>query len=492
MKLYWKLLSLFCVFILHYVHMQAQGLAPAIPNANTSRFGRSGTDFASTATVMPSSFATSVSVIAVNTNYFTVRLNLGILTNVGYHDMVDENNRPIGQLTTSSTDGDIDNYSNYSISPPESAPSGYTLQGTQYVNSAGRRIQYYRIPRLVYGSSSNLVTGISWRYHGHLTRTSPANITDFVGHYITAEAAVNANQASVSISPSSRTVTAGTAITFTASGGSGTGAYTWGGEGAGTGSSKTITFNTVGTYNVTVYRAASTGYNASNTASASITVTPAEQATVSITPISQTVAVGSTISFSASGGSGTGAYRWGGDASGTGTSKSVTFGSAGTRTVTVYRAASTNYNESNLATATINVVSAPPSLTLTVSSQSKIFPEDIITLNVNALISFGTIAYYDWRVVSPNTTSAYSRHNGPSNPLSGVHQYTVTSIGQHRFDVTATSSLGETATASVLFTSEQGKFNLPVTAQALPATNQTIWFTPSQTTTTSVPVEKVR
>jgi hypothetical protein len=92
----------------------------------------------------------------------------------------------------------------------------------------------------------------------------------------------------------------------------------------------------------------------------------AAQVAVTVTPTTSSVSVGSSVIFTASGGSGTGAYTWGGDGSGTGTTKAVTFNTVGTRTVTVYRAASTGYNVSNTATATITVTD-PPAYTLTVS-----------------------------------------------------------------------------------------------------------------------------
>lgn len=78
----------------------------------------------------------------------------------------------------------------------------------------------------------------------------------------------------VSISPETRTIVARSTVTFTASGGSGTGDYVWGGAATGTGTTKSVTFNTPGTYTVTVYRAADGNYNVSNTATATITVDP--------------------------------------------------------------------------------------------------------------------------------------------------------------------------------------------------------------------------
>jgi len=166
-----------------------------------------------------------------------------------------------------------------------------------------------------------------------------------------------AQTSSVQISPASQTIAAGSSITFSASGGSGTGAYTWGGQASGTGANNTVSFASAGSYTVTVYKAADTTYSESNTASASITVTaPARvnQASVSISPSSVTAQPGESCLFTASGGS-TGTYSWGGSASGSGGSCWVSFDSPGSYEVTVYSPATSTYNASNTATATVTV-----------------------------------------------------------------------------------------------------------------------------------------
>ncbi|MFA5264904.1 MAG: hypothetical protein WC378_13860, partial [Opitutaceae bacterium] len=92
--------------------------------------------------------------------------------------------------------------------------------------------------------------------------------------------------------------------------------------------------------------------------SATATFSPkSSQSAVTISPASQTITTGQAIAFTSSGGSGTGVYSWGGDASGSGSSKSVTFGTSGTRTVTVYRQGDGSYLDSNTASATITVTS---------------------------------------------------------------------------------------------------------------------------------------
>ncbi|MFZ5495652.1 MAG: fibronectin type III domain-containing protein [Verrucomicrobiota bacterium] len=137
------------------------------------------------------------------------------------------------------------------------------------------------------------------------------------------------------------------------------GAYDLGGYFGSRTRNLTLTLNTPGTY---VFRGAmnddSAWYCTPNTVS--VTVSNAGQGPVSLSPSSQTVASGQSVLFTASGGSGTGDYVWGGDASGTGASKTVTFNTAGPRTVTVYRAASAGYNQSNTASASITVDGSAP------------------------------------------------------------------------------------------------------------------------------------
>ena len=128
------------------------------------------------------------------------------------------------------------------------------------------------------------------------------------------------------------------------------------------------TYNTSGTYSTSeagTYTAYADGTGAySGHGQYTWTIYKADQSTVSISPSSTTVSVGGSVTFTASGGD-VSAYQWGGDASGTGSSKTVTFNTAGTRTVTVYRPGDSNHNDSNTATATITVNSTP-TYTLTV------------------------------------------------------------------------------------------------------------------------------
>ncbi len=236
-------------------------------------------------------------------------------------------------------------------------------------------------------------------------RAYAANNANLSTHSVTRTVTVlPLSQASVSLSPTSQTITAGQSITFTASGGSGTGAYTWGGSASGTGSSKAVTFNSAGTFSVTVYRAGDSTYAQSNTATATITVNAGQ--IVAISPTSASVTVGQSVNFTASGGGGTGDFVWGGDASGTGASKSVTFNTAGNRTVTVYRQASTGYSQSNTATANITVAAAPAAgITQHPLSQTALIGSTV-TFSVTATGS-GTLAY-QWKKDGTDISGATS------------------------------------------------------------------------------------
>ncbi len=86
-----------------------------------------------------------------------------------------------------------------------------------------------------------------------------------------------ASQGSVSINPGSASITTGQSITFSAAGGS-TGNYSWGGSASGSGATKLVTFNSTGTYSVSVQDAGDGNWYASNVALATITVTQANQA----------------------------------------------------------------------------------------------------------------------------------------------------------------------------------------------------------------------
>jgi hypothetical protein len=89
------------------------------------------------------------------------------------------------------------------------------------------------------------------------------------------QAAAPAPQPLVSISPLNTTTAVGQPVTFSASGGAGTGDFVWGGAAPASGWSNMYTFNAPGTYTITVYRSADASYTQSNTAAATVNITPA-------------------------------------------------------------------------------------------------------------------------------------------------------------------------------------------------------------------------
>lgn len=291
----------------------------------------------------------------------------------------------------------------------------------------------------------------SFTFHVRKLGDTNYNESNIAGSYTLTVAKLN--QSSVGISPTSQTIVVNNSITFSASGGSGTGAYVWGGDASGTGSSKIVTFGTTGTRTVTVYRQSDLNYNNSNTATATITVNPKlNQATVSISPTSQTVTTGQGITFTASGGSGTGAYTWGGDATGTGSSKAVTFNTAGTRYVTVYRGGDSSYNNSNTAQATITVNAPASGPSITTQPQSQ-------TINVGQTANFsvtvtGTSPFnYQWKKAGVDilgaTGASYSISNAQTSHAGTYTVYITNSVGN-----TTSSPATLTVNAAPVITSQ--------------------------------------
>ncbi len=107
-----------------------------------------------------------------------------------------------------------------------------------------------------------------------------------------------------------------------------------------------------GTYVVT---ATATG-NYTGSGSDHLVISPAQQ-TITLAPLTTTVFAGQPTTFAATGGAN--GYAWGGNTGAVGTSGNVTltFANVGNYTLTVSNNASVNYQQSNTATATIDVVS---------------------------------------------------------------------------------------------------------------------------------------
>jgi hypothetical protein len=108
--------------------------------------------------------------------------------------------------------------------------------------------------------------------------------------------------------------------------------------------------------------------------------------TVALVAASSTACPGDSVTFTASGGDSTGSYVWGGAVSGTGASKTVTFSSTGSYTVSVYKAGDTQYNTSNTASKSVVVTKTPITPVITVSA-GEIYTGD--TAKITATISGG-------------------------------------------------------------------------------------------------------
>lgn len=116
-------------------------------------------------------------------------------------------------------------------------------------------------------------------------------------------------QPSVGISASGSTVQVGTTVNFTASGGAGTGAFVWSGI-SGNGVSASATFNSTGTYTVSVMRSGDGNYNDSNSASVVINVAQPYTLNVINGSGSGQYIPGTVVGLSAYGYSGYSFYRW--------------------------------------------------------------------------------------------------------------------------------------------------------------------------------------
>jgi hypothetical protein len=128
----------------------------------------------------------------------------------------------------------------------------------------------------VWSHAQDLDAG-AWNGDGHADGWNTLDLPDVV--------VSQSSQSTVAVNSSpGLNIDQGQSITFTASGGSGTINYTWGGEASGTGSTKTVTFNNTGTYQVSVHNPANGGYSQSNTATAVVQVSVPPDTTAPTAP----------------------------------------------------------------------------------------------------------------------------------------------------------------------------------------------------------------
>lgn len=244
-----------------------------------------------------------------------------------------------------------------------------------------------------------------------------------------------ANQ-SVGLSPGSQSISIGQSITFTASGGNN--GYTWGGTAgaSGSGSTKLVTFNSAGTYTVTVYSPGGGNWNTSNTASVTITVNKLNQAAVTINSAGSTT-YGNSYTATATGGSGTGAIVWtlgaGSTAAGAAINSStgaITANSSGTVVINAYRANDPMYNQS-ATTANFPITVGTRAITLTLAG-SKAYNATVTPTGASASITSGTLA--------PGDSIGYSFSNTSSANVGTYTGLTVPAVSNAAAPTSRTSS----------------------------------------------------
>ena len=243
------------------------------------------------------------------------------------------------------------------------APQSVGISPTNAAISAGQQVAFSATggsTGYVWGgaaSGSGSAQTVTFANPGTFTVTvyAPANGSFAQSNLASATVTVSPDSQTVTISPQNPSVTVGGSLLFTVTGGQN--GYVWGGLAGGSGTSQTVSFPNVGSFSVTVYSPSGGVYAASNTATTTVTVSPASQ-TVTLTPTSPTVYAGQSVAFTASGAMN--GYVWGGSASGSGATQTVTFANAGTYTVTVYSPAGGNFAQSNTASAAVTVNSLPP------------------------------------------------------------------------------------------------------------------------------------
>jgi hypothetical protein len=165
---------------------------------------------------------------------------------------------------------------------------------------------------------------------------------------------------SVSVAPVSTSITVGQSVVFTASGAKN--GYAWGGSASGSGPIKSVTFNTGGTFTVTVSSPAGGNYSASNTATATITVGKLDQTISFAKPANQTY--GNTLPISATASSGLPVTLTVSGGPATLNAGTLSFSGVGDVTVTASQAGNATYNAAPNVSQTFTVIPKPVTFTL--------------------------------------------------------------------------------------------------------------------------------
>lgn len=171
--------------------------------------------------------------------------------------------------------------------------------------------------------------------------------------------------------------------------------------------------------------------NYSGSDAATLTIDRGDQS-VAVSPASRTIIAGQAVTFTASGGQN--GYTWGGSASGSGSSKSVTFPSIGTYTVTVYSAAGGNYDQSNTASAIITVNPATTPTTFAFAPTSFTYDG---TPRAPTITPSPMGATYNVTFVGTGSTSYGPSSTAPTN----AGTYTVTAIATGNYSGTGSTAM---------------------------------------------------
>jgi plastocyanin len=301
----------------------------------------------------------------------------------------------------------------------------------------------------VWGSSasgSGTTQTVTFPSVGSYTVTvySPAGGNYSVSNTATAMITVNlATPPTVYVAPASSTIYAGQSITFTASGG--TNGYVWGGSASGSGTSQTVTFPSTGSYSVTVYSPAGGIYAVSNTATATITVSPPlVTASISANPTSGVAPASSTITWTSSNATSVSVSGTGLSSSNASGSQSVGPFSAGMYTYTI--------------TATGPGGSAAPTATFVVSA-------GFLTVSPS-----GTVQFPD----AVRDTLALGPSNISGGAISSTKVFTLQNTGNAPLNITG---IGLSGASSSCFT-VQTQLTLPYALAPGASVQVTLVFTP--------------
>lgn len=156
------------------------------------------------------------------------------------------------------------------------APTVFTLSWNASTDNVGVAGYEIRRDAASIGTVNALSAAINNGIAPNTTYAMTVRAYDAAGNYSAWSSALSVTTPgsgpgqTVLLSPASPAITAGQSVTFTASGGQN--GYVWGGSASGSGTTKSVLFNTAGTYSVTVYSPAGGSYNQSNTATSTITV----------------------------------------------------------------------------------------------------------------------------------------------------------------------------------------------------------------------------